>query len=253
MTRFTRAVVTATVAVVTAAGALVVSAASGAPAYAAARNASASSTSDQTVQASAPVNVQDGGDTGGPQYITCSINVSAPSKTLPPELVGASAYVTCDYPIASIELTEHVHREGSNVDVAVDHVLVSGVSSAGTVALAAFCDPVGGVYTNSAIASIDFPAGYSPQTASLHDSASSALGLGDCGVRVAVPNVAGQARNVAVNTLATAGLNAVASVVTVHESVDSGHVVGQSPTPGSAVIPGSTVNIFIGQWDGSHL
>jgi len=239
-------VVAAALAVVATGGALLPSAAGAAPAYPAA-------SIGHTIEASAYPATQAASDISGPAIITCFITVSLPSKTLPPERVGGSASVICDYPVVSIELTEHVRIAGSNVDMAVDHVLVSGVSSTGTVALSASCAPSWTTFTNSAIAFIEFPAGYTPQSGSISDSASSSFGLSDCGIRVAVPGVVGLLKTAAINNITAAGLVAVPSVVTVHESIDSGRVVSQFPVAGSQAIPGSTVNISIGQWDGSHL
>jgi hypothetical protein len=118
-----------------------------------------------------------GGATCAPDVITCWINVYTPGTTPPPVQVIGLANVTCDAPVKSIELTEHLQAQSATV--AVDHVLVTGVSATGTAVVANSCQPFT-TYTNSAIGFVEFPTGYVTASGSLHDSAAFTASFSDC-------------------------------------------------------------------------
>jgi len=111
----------------------------------------------------------------GPPTITCHIDANPPGLAVDGR-VGASSFVTCDFPVASIELTMRVQRSTGAV-VVVDHVVVQGVSGTGTAKLSSSCTSFKfSEFTNFSIAAIDFPAGYEPAFASIQDSSTEGLG-----------------------------------------------------------------------------
>ena len=194
--------VAATLAVAATGGALLTSAAGAAPAMAATANAPAGG---HTITITAHATQGHSGTTRGGTVlpcakipgaygnggcntppIDCDINVYTPGTTPPPVQVIGNASVVCDAPVTSIELTEHIDN---NVPgrVGVDHVLVSGVSSTGTVAVVNSCKP-NTTYTNSAIAFIEFPDGTST---SLNGSAAFFASYSSCNLTPPPPTGGG--------------------------------------------------------------
>jgi len=185
MSRFRRALAATALAVGAAGAALLTATAGAAPAYAAAPAAPAGGhtvtvTVHATKQASggtspqvilpcvvpastSPSQINPAGC--GPQTITCWISVSAPQVS-PAQLVVATASVHCDNPVSAINLSDTLYLPNL-VEVGAGSKFVVNVADAAAVALSASCQPA--TYTNFGFAGIDFPDGYTPASANLHD------------------------------------------------------------------------------------
>ncbi len=66
--------------------------------------------------------------------------------------------------------------------------------------------------------------------------------------KVSVPDVSGQTKSAATNTLTNAGFKVTSQTQTTSDSTQNGKVISQTPSPGSQQQQGSTVTIVIGQF-----
>jgi hypothetical protein len=103
---------------------------------------------------------------GLPSTIECTIDASVPVITSS-HTISAGATVHCTSPISAIRLDETLVKgsPGTQIDASTDDPV--GEANAFGVVGGGACQPVN--YDNFAFAGLDFPAGYSPSTASIHD------------------------------------------------------------------------------------
>ena len=195
MPRSRRALVAAAVAMIALGGALVTSAAGAASAHAATAAAPVSHTMTVTAQRNSGISPRDilpcavpaptsspsqvtPASCGLPPVITCWITVSVPVVTSS-KTISAGASVHCDSPISAIRLTEDLYKGNSTTPVSESQDFpVNDANAFGAVG-GGKCQPV--TYFNVGFAGLDFPAGYTPSSGSIHDTESLTPSAKACG------------------------------------------------------------------------
>ena len=195
MSRFSRALAAATMAVAAAGGGLLIAAASAVPAYASATGTPAAPQPGHTITIHAHPRAHAASGIGphlqilpcgsdvctpgsGGQTITCSITVNTPAVVGgSPKAVVATAETDCTSPVDQITMSEDLTVPSGQVLVDQDS---PPNATRATTGITTSC--VAGQYTNAAAAFIDFPPGYVVISGSnpIHQFVSIDVAAGSC-------------------------------------------------------------------------
>jgi hypothetical protein len=192
-----------------------------------------------------------------PLDITCWLTTVAPSASgtiISASGVTGDAQLVCTYDIDNshadvpqIQLTNSLYFDSTIVDTKQDGEVGNYFAFAPT--LAEPCQHGG--WTSAASATVDFPAGYNPQTVTRSSSAQTWFNPGDCpGDEVAVPQMIGLTVSAADLTLQNVGLRG--GTVNPQDSCEQelGTIVRTSPSAGSIELKGTTVNYYVSNGPG---
>jgi hypothetical protein len=100
------------------------------------------------------------------QTITCRINAPAPQAVSPHQIIDASAQVHCDHPVFSMGMQEFLVNHSRILEE--DDAFAGNSADMSTFTEFSRCLPA--TYTNTALANIYFPDGYSPPYGYIHQT-----------------------------------------------------------------------------------